>query len=97
MNSQVSKTITPGTGKKEGNKTLLEPFTTGTSFALLVPTTKGEGDSTKVEKEDKNKKNKGNDPLKPNEVLFEYTDSPEEGGEKEKNWIKSWTTDWTKV
>ena len=48
MNSQVSKTITPGTGKKEGNKTLLEPFTTGTSFALFVQTKKGEGDRAKT-------------------------------------------------
>ena len=64
MNSQVSNTVTPATGKKDGNKALLKPFTIGTSFALVVSSKKGEGDSTKVEKEDKNKKNRGQRPTK---------------------------------
>ena len=82
MNSQVSNTITPAPGKKEGNTTLLNSFKTGTGFALTISTTKGEGDSTKVEKKDTNKKTEDNDPLKPKQVLFDYTVSPEEDKEK---------------
>ena len=84
MNSQVSNTITPAPGKKESNTTLLNSFKTGTGFALTISTTKGEGDSTKVEKKDTNKKTEDNDPLKPKtkQVLFDYTISPEEDKEK---------------